>query len=116
MKKKYIRPENLDQIIEQIQNIESLKGTITVPGPRSPVSDQLKFKLCQQILKFKIKKQLTNSALAKILKVNQTRVSEICRSQYHLYTIDRLIDLIQILSENDKELKLKIKQGLIAFN
>lgn len=105
----------MDEILAQLEKLESLKGTFTVPDQKSPVSDQLKFKLCQQILKFKMKRDLTNNEMANLLGVNATRVSEICRCQYHLYTVDRLIDLIQILSSEDKDLKAKLEKGLTAF-
>jgi predicted XRE-type DNA-binding protein len=62
-----------------------------------------------------MKRELTNSEMANILSTNQTRVSEICRCQYHLYTVDRLIDLVQILAMQDKELKSKLEKGILAL-
>ncbi len=115
MKTKYIRPKDIDNVLEQLGQLQEAKGEIVIPGNKSPFSERLKFKLCQQVLKFKMKRELTNSQMAKILSTNQTRVSEICRCQYHLYTVDRLIDLVQILAMQDKELKSKLEKGILAL-
>lgn len=115
MKTKYIRPKDIDNVLEQLGKLQETKGEIVIPGIKSPFSERLKFKLCQQVLKFKMKRELTNSEMAKILSTNQTRVSEICRCQYHLYTVDRLIDLVQILAMQDKELKSKLEKGILAL-
>jgi predicted XRE-type DNA-binding protein len=115
MKTKYIRPKDIDDVLKQLHLLQEAKGEIVIPGINSPFSERLKFKLCQQILKFKMKRELTNSELAKILNTNQTRISEICRCQYHLYTIDRLIDLVQILATHDKELKTKLEKGIMSL-
>ncbi len=106
MKTKYVRPKDIEEILEQLNHI---------PGVNSPFSERLKFKLCQQILKYKIKRDLTNTEMAKILSTNQARISEICRCQYHLYTVDRLIDLVQILSTHDNELKAKLEKGIMSL-
>ena len=115
MKTKYVRPKDIDNILEQLGQLQEAKGEIIIPGIKSPFSERLKFKLCQQVLKFKMKRELTNSDMSKILNTNQTRVSEICRCLYHLYTVDRLIDLVQILAMQDKELKIKLEKGILAL-
>ncbi len=115
MNTKYVRPKDIEDILEHLHRLQQARGEIVVPGINSPFSERLKFKLCQQILKFKMKRDLTNSEMAKILSTNQTRISEICRSQYHLYTVDRLIDLVQILSTHDKELKTKLEKGFMSL-
>ena len=115
MKTKYVRPTDIDNVLEQLGKLQQAKGEIVIPGIKSPFSERLKFKLCQQVLKFKMKRELTNSEMAKILNTNQTRVSEICRCQYQLYTVDRLIDLVQILAMQDKELKSKLEKGILAL-
>lgn len=115
MKTKYERPKDIDDILEQLHQLQEAKGEIVIPGANSPCSERLKFKLCQQVLKFKMKRELTNFQMAKILNTNQTRISEICRSQYHLYTIDRLIDLVEILATQDKELKAKLEKGIMSL-
>ena len=115
MKTKYVRPKDIDNILEQLHLLQQAKGEIIIPGPKSPFSERLKFKLCQQVIKFKMKRELTNLEMAKILNTNQTRVSEICRCQYHLYTVDRLIDLVQILAGQDRELKNKLEKGILSL-
>lgn len=115
MKTKYVRPKDIEDILEQLNSLQQARGEIVIPGVNSPFSERLKFKLCQQILKFKMKRELTNSEMAKILSTNQTRISEICRSQYHLYTVDRLIDLVQILSTHDNDLKAKLEKGIMSL-
>jgi predicted XRE-type DNA-binding protein len=115
MKTKYERPKDIDNILEQLGRLQEAKGEIVIPGENSPFSERLKFKLCQQVLKFKMKRDLTNSEMAKILNTNQTRISEICRCQYQLYTVDRLIDLVQTLATHDKELKSKLEKGLLSL-
>lgn len=115
MKTKYVRPKDLEDVIEQLGQLQVAKGEIVIPGIKSPFSERLKFKLCQQILKFKIKNDLTNSEMAKILETNQTRISEICLCLYQLYTVDRLIDLVQILATQDKDLMNKLERGILAL-
>lgn len=115
MKTKYERPKDIDDILEQLNKLQESKGDVIIPGINSPCSERLKFKLCQQILKFKMKRELTNFQMAEILNTNQTRISEICRNQYHLYTIDRLIDLVEILATHDKELKAKLEKGIMSL-
>lgn len=115
MKTKYVRPKDIEDILEQLNRLQQARGEIVIPGVNSPFSERLKFKLCQQILKFKMKRELTNSEMAKILSTNQTRISEICRCQYHLYTVDRLIDLVQILATHDNDLKAKLEKGIMSL-
>lgn len=115
MKTKYQRPKDIEDILEQLGKIQEAKGEIVIPGLNSPLSERLKYKLCQQVLKFKMKRNLTNAQMAEILDTNQTRISEICRSQYQLYTVDRLIDLVQILATRDRELKAKLEKGIMSL-
>lgn len=115
MKNKYERPKDLEVILEQLNRLQQARGDIVIPGVNSPFSERLKFKLCQHILKFKMQRELTNSEMANILNTNQTRISEICRCQYHLYTVDRLIDLVQILSTHDNDLKSKLEKGIMSL-
>lgn len=59
--------------------------------------DQLKFKLCQKFVVYLREHEISKLELAKKLKVNPSRISEIVKYRIDLFTIDKLVDLAERL-------------------
>jgi predicted XRE-type DNA-binding protein len=63
----------------------------------SSQSDHIKYKLCEKFVIYLQETQISQVALAKKLKVNPSRVNEIIKYRIDLYTIDKLIELAEVL-------------------
>jgi predicted XRE-type DNA-binding protein len=63
-------------------------------------ADQLKYKLCEKFVIYLMEHNVTQSQLAKRLKVDPSRISEIVKYRIDLYTVDKLMDLAERLRIN----------------
>lgn len=65
-----------------------------LPPDASPL-DKAKFDVCEQLIVFKRKKQISSRELAALLEVPETRVSEIMHYRIEKFTLDRLVEYLQ---------------------
>ena len=73
--------------------------------PENPtLAEGIKYTLCKKFVIYILKNNISQIQLAKKLKIDPARVSEIVRYRIDLYTIDKLIELAERL-----ELDLKSK-------
>ncbi len=84
---KYPSKERLRQFDEKLRKVE---GTLMV-GPSSSPSEKFRWELCQSLVKYLVEKKLTQVAFAKMLGIDQARVSEIIHHRIEKVSTDKLI-------------------------
>ena len=93
---------------EELKKIRKLTSRMTGSqglAPNATVLDRAKYKTCEKIIYFKIKKKLSNRQLAQLLGCAETRVSEMTNYRIEKFTLDRLISYAQSV---DPGLSLKV--------
>ena len=70
------------------------KGSYVLPVNASAV-DQAKYDVCEKILIYKQRKELSQRELAAKMEIPETRVSEIVHYRIWKFTLDRLMDYYQ---------------------
>ncbi len=60
-------------------------------------ADQLKYRLCEKFVIYLMDNKISQSQLAKKLKVDPSRINEIVKYRIDLYTVDKLMDLAERL-------------------
>ena len=60
-------------------------------------ADRVKYKLCEMFVIYLMEHKFSQVQLAKILKVDPSRVNEIVKYRIDLYTVDKLMDLAERL-------------------
>lgn len=80
------------------------EGTLGPPENPTPL-EKFRWDLCQKFVRFKHKNELAQKDMAKIMSIDEAKVSKILRHRIDEFSTDRLIDLY---SKLDPDLKLKI--------
>jgi len=62
--------------------------------------DKLKFSLCKEFVVYLRVHNVSQAELAKLLEIDQARVSEIVKYKIELFTVDRLLSLVEKLNPN----------------
>ena len=88
---KFPSPELLKKIRKKMTTV---KGSQGLPPDASKL-DRAKYKACEKILLYKMKKKISNRQLAQVLDCAETRVSEIVNYRIQKFTLDRLIAFAQ---------------------
>ncbi len=74
-------------------------------SPKASPVDRIKYKLCEEFVRYCNEHELNQRELAVKLGVGEARVSEIVHYKYQRFTIDKLIMLLSIIKPN---LKFKV--------
>ena len=64
--------------------------------------DKVKFKLCEQFVIYKNENRITQRELARKLDINESLVSKIVHYRYEEFTVDRLINFLEVISPDFK--------------
>ncbi len=80
-------------------------ATRIIPVSEMTVSELVKKELCAEFIMYKKKNDMKQKELAAILKITESRMSEILHYYFDHYTIDRLLELLIIIKP---EARLKI--------
>jgi hypothetical protein len=107
-----------DQIVKILELIEKgkIKPTRFV-GKDEPPIDQMKFNLCQRMIRFKREQELTSQHIAKILDIGPAVVSRIMHCEIDRFKVDSLLNYyfaLLISTDNDK-LVAKFKKEVASF-
>ncbi|OFZ83075.1 MAG: hypothetical protein A2583_12715 [Bdellovibrionales bacterium RIFOXYD1_FULL_53_11] len=76
-----------------------IKGAKTLP-PDASALDRNKYELCRQFVVYMREHNINQRQLAKLLQVSESRISEIVHYNIGKITLDRLVELHEIL-DND---------------
>jgi predicted XRE-type DNA-binding protein len=69
--------------------------------------DKIKFSICREILKYKMKNELTQRQLAEQLGENESLISKVVHYHIDRFTIDRLLKYLNVIYP-DVEFKIKV--------
>lgn len=73
----------------------------------APLVDKIKFSICEEILKYKMKNELTQRQLAEQLGENESLISKVVHYHIDEFTIDRLLKYLNVIYP-DVEFKIKV--------
>ena len=79
------------------KRLNKLEGTLMV-GPSSTPAEKFRWNLCQKLVRYMVENALTQVDLAKILKIDQSRVSEIVHHRIDKVSTDKLIAYNEIIN------------------
>lgn len=84
---RYPTKKKLQAMSEKLKNSE---GTLMV-GPSSSPAERFRWDLCQNLVSYMVEKKLSQVEFAKLLGVDQARVSEIVNHRIDKVSTDKLI-------------------------
>lgn len=88
----------LKRVLKKLKNVE---GSY-IPGPDATVLELFRFEICQRILKYKMARKITQKELAKIMGVDEAKISKILHYRVDEFSTDRLIELYTRIEPNLK--------------
>jgi predicted XRE-type DNA-binding protein len=81
--------------------LSKLDGTLMV-GPNSTPAQKFRWELCQNLVRFMIQKNLSQVDFAKLLGIDQARVSEVVHHRIDKVSTDKLIAYNEIINPKVK--------------
>lgn len=84
---RYPSKKKLQQMDKKLKGVE---GTLMV-GPSSSPSEKFRWDLCQNLVRYMVEKGLSQVVFAKLLGIDQSRVSEIVHHRIDKVSTDKLI-------------------------
>ncbi len=75
---------------EMDRKLKKMRGTQMV-GPSSSSHEKFRWELCQNLVKFMLEKELSQVEFAKLLEIDQARISEIVHHKIDKVSTDKLI-------------------------
>lgn len=96
MTSKWPSKKELDQVLKKLDKADGAK----MLPPDADDIDRFKFKLCEMILIYKQKHNLSNEQMGLRLEVDATEVSKIVNYHIDRYTIDKLYRLAKKIMPN----------------
>ena len=94
-------PKELKEIRDQLTYPERDISNIVAP-PNATEMDLVKIKICHLIDGYRIEKQLRQKELAKLLSIDESRMSELMKGKVENYTIERLFGYLKSLNPRFK--------------
>ncbi len=95
---------SIESIKEMQKFAKKLPSSATLP-PNASKLDREKYKLCREFVIYLTESEMTQAELAKKLKINRTRVSEIVNYKIKRLSLDTLFELLEKI---DKKAELKV--------
>lgn len=84
-------------------------GSIGLP-PDATAIDKMKFSIARDVIIFKMKSEVSQSDIAKIIGVSKSRISEILHYRLAKYSLDTLIKYLFALKGHVKEIDKRIEE------
>jgi predicted XRE-type DNA-binding protein len=78
------------KLAEMDKKLRKVEGTLMV-GPSSSSAEKFRWELCQNLVRYMVENNLSQVDFAKLLKVDQSRVSEIVNHRIDKVSTDKLI-------------------------
>ena len=91
--RKFPSRKELDEVLKEL---ESHEGSSQLP-PNASASERMKYQICEAIIIYRNKNNLTQRQLAESLSVDEAKVSKVLRYKIEEFTIDRLIRYAECL-------------------
>lgn len=83
------------------RKLEKVEPTYALPENANQVQ-KLKYLLCREIVGYLLFKNFTQIELAERLNIDPARISEIVKYKIHLFTVDKLLSLVEKLNPSIK--------------
>lgn len=84
-------------------------GSLGLP-PNATEIDKMKYSIARDIVIFKMKSEISQSEIAKIIGVSKSRISEILHYRLAKYSLDTLIKYLFALKGHVKEIDKRIEE------
>ena len=86
-------PKNeLEKMSDELSNIEP---TLILNRDELTMIDQLKYDLCETIIRYLNREKISQRKLANILGTEPARISDITKYKFQGMTVDKLLDLVE---------------------
>lgn len=93
---RYPSQKKLSQIEKKLRRIE---GTLMV-GPSASPAEKFRWELCQRLVKYMVAKDLSQIEFARLLQIDQSRVSEIVNHRIDKVSTDKLLAYNEQINPN----------------
>jgi len=90
----YPSKSKLKEMDKKLKNIE---GTLMV-GPSSTPAERFRWELCQNLVRHMVQKNISQIEFAKLLGIDQARVSEVVNHRIDKVSTDKLIAYNEIIN------------------
>lgn len=87
------------EIDKMLKKLENKKGAIALSPDASPL-EKFRYGLCQKFLRYKLQNNLNQKDLAKILEIDEAKMSKILHHRIKEFSTDRLINLYVKIDPN----------------
>ena len=85
------------KLAEMDKKLEKVEGTLMV-GPSSTPMEKFRWDLCQNLVRHMVETELSQVEFAKLLSVDQARVSEIVNHRIDKVSTDKLISYNEVIN------------------
>ncbi|MBT3236643.1 MAG: hypothetical protein HN353_11870 [Bdellovibrionales bacterium] len=79
------------------------------------IAEALKKEICQKFVRYKTENRLTNRGIAKILRVTEPQASQILAYHFNMFSLDFLVDRLELLASVDLETKVSTDRLKISI-
>lgn len=86
-----------NKLKEMDEKLKKLEGTLMV-GPSSSSAEKFRWDLCQNLVRHMVQQNLSQVEFAKLLRIDQARVSEIVNHRIDKVSTDKLIAYNEIIN------------------
>ena len=91
----------LDEMRKKLEKAEPSHGL----PPNASKTDRLKYELCKQFVVHLNREKISQKELAEKLGIEPARLNEIVKYRIDLFTVDRLLDYVELL---DPDIKITV--------
>jgi len=88
----------LDEMRKKLEKAEPSHGL----PPNASKTERLKYELCRQFVVYLNREMISQKELAERLGIEPARLNEIVKYRIDLFTVDRLLDYVELLDPNIK--------------
>jgi predicted XRE-type DNA-binding protein len=86
---RYPDEKDLNEMVKKLSS-DDVIGSTVIPK-NAPESDKVKYKLCNKILEYKIKNNMTQKELAEKIGLDEPETSRVLHYKIERYSIERLL-------------------------
>lgn len=99
------------EMIKIIETAKKNKKKLTHITDKSKLSteDKVKLGLCKHFVQFSVTKNIKPKALAKMIGIPFPRISEILNYKINHFTVDKLLNNLELLAEHDAEIRENLR-------
>ncbi len=95
---------NEKKLKEIRSRLEKVEPSRTLPE-NATIAEIVKYKICEKFVRYLLNNKMSQAELARQLKIDPARLNEIVKYRIDLFTIDKLVELVELL---DPEIKIEV--------